>query len=44
MFGWAINNKIVVVLGIEITDVYSNINLLFQNNENNYYSAISWGR
>jgi hypothetical protein len=38
MFGWVINNRIVVVFGIEIAVVYSNANPLFR--KNNYYSAI----
>jgi hypothetical protein len=36
MFGWARNNRIIVVFGIEIALVYPNTNLLFQNSKNNY--------
>jgi hypothetical protein len=38
MFGWNENS------GIEITTVQPNANLLFQNSENNYCSAIPKGR
>jgi hypothetical protein len=34
------NSRIVIVLGIEITVVYLNTNLLFRNSENNCYSTI----
>jgi hypothetical protein len=40
MFGWVKNNRIITVFGIEIIFVHSNVNLLFQNSKNNYYSAI----
>jgi hypothetical protein len=43
MFGWVGNSRITIVLGIGITIMYPNANLLFQNSENSCYSAIPWG-
>jgi hypothetical protein len=40
MFGWHENSGITAVLGIGIATVQLNTNMLFQNNENNYCSAI----
>jgi hypothetical protein len=41
-FGCVRNSRITTVFGIKITVMYSNVNLLFQNSENNCYSAILW--
>jgi hypothetical protein len=38
MFGWARNSRIIIVLGIKITVVHPNTNMLFRNNENICYS------
>jgi hypothetical protein len=45
MFGLFGNSIIAIVLKIEIVMVHPNTNLLFRNNENNYYSVVlreSW--
>jgi hypothetical protein len=43
MFVWHENSRIAVVLRIEIVTVQPNVNMLFRNSENNYYSAIPRG-